>query len=217
MGDGRAPPGLAGAAADPNDPYGVAELFRQCLRQAAAYRGQRERSADRLVQMTVAMAGALVLLLAAAASMVLADVLHPPPSDLQARIENLRRNDPSEPADRLRGSPERLQADLDEWTRLRDAPDFGNLPSDLQSYVDGRIAELTAYIPWLAKLEETTARATPRRKRNCEASRRTWPRCSRRDRAGRPPTPAFSTATCRRSAGACPGDRGPAKVVQPRL
>ena len=98
-------PALAGGAADPNDPYGVAELFRQCLRHAATYREQRERSGHRLAQMTLAAAAALALLLGATASLVVADALHRPPSQLEMQVEALRRAEPNAPADRLRARP----------------------------------------------------------------------------------------------------------------
>ncbi|HVS37625.1 MAG TPA: GTPase domain-containing protein [Gemmataceae bacterium] len=147
-------PTLPGAAADSTDPYGVAELFRQSLRQAAAYRAQRERSARRLVQMTTVGVGAVVLLLGTAASLVLADVLHPPPGALEIQAQALRRSEPEQLAERLRGSPERLAAQREEWRDIRSDPAFSALPSDLRSYAEGRLSELDAYIPWLERLEE---------------------------------------------------------------
>ncbi len=146
-------PAQAGAA-DVNEPYGVAELFHQCLLQAATYRAQRERSGRRLFRLTLAGAGALVVLLAATASMVLADAFHRPPSALELRVESLRRTEPHTPAQRLRGTPDRLRADLTDWQEIRDNPAFGALPPDLQSYVEDRLAELNAYIPWLESLEQ---------------------------------------------------------------
>ncbi len=147
-------PALAGGAADPNDPYGVAELFRQCLRHAATYREQRERSGHRLAQMTLAAAAALALLLGATASLVVADALHRPPSQLEMQVEALRRAEPNAPADRLRGAPDQLRADLAPWREVRSAPDFAALRPDLQSYVEDRLSELETYIPWLESLEQ---------------------------------------------------------------
>jgi hypothetical protein len=83
-------PPLASAATKPDDPYGVAELFRQCLDQAAAFRERRDNSAHRLVQMTLATVGGVLALLVAAASLVASDALHQPPSPLQIQVESLR-------------------------------------------------------------------------------------------------------------------------------
>ena len=147
-------PALAGAAARPTDPYGVAELFRQCLDQAAGFRSRRERSAHRLVQMTLAAAGSLLVLLSTAASLVVADALRRPPSELEVRVEHLRRNDPNTPEARLRGSPEQLQSVLEDWRAMRQSADFAGLPPDLQAYVQERWSELEDYVPWREKLEE---------------------------------------------------------------
>jgi GTPase SAR1 family protein len=146
-------PALTGAA-DPTEPYGVAELFRQCLWHAVVYREQRDRSGRRLVRMTLMAAGALLALLTVAASMVLADALRRPSSELQIQIENLRRMEPNSPAERLRGAPDQLQTDLAEWHDIRDAPDFGALPADLKAYAEARLSELETYIPWLENLEQ---------------------------------------------------------------
>jgi GTPase SAR1 family protein len=148
-------PPLAGAEANSTDPYGVAELFRQCLDQAAAFRDRRDNSAHRLVQMTLATVGGVLALLIAAASLVAADALHQPPSPLQIQVESLRSMEPPKAAERLRGSPERLRPHLDQWRTIHDDPDFARLPAGLRAYGEDRLGELEIYIPWLEKLEET--------------------------------------------------------------
>ena len=150
-------PALVGAEANPADPYGVAELFRQCLDQAAAFRDRRDNSAHRLVQMTLATVGGVLALIIAAASLVGADALHQPPSPLQIQVESLRSMEPATTAERLRGSPERLRPHLDRWRTIHDDPGFARLPADLRTYGEERLAELETYIPWLETLEATPA------------------------------------------------------------
>ncbi len=147
-------PPLAGAQTNPVDPYGVAELFRQCLDQAALFRDRRDNSAHRLVQMTLATVGGVLALLIAAASLVASDALHQPPSALQIQVESLRSMEPAAAAERLRGSPERLRPHLDRWRTIHDDPDFARLPASLRTYVEDRQSELETYIPWLEKLED---------------------------------------------------------------
>src|SRR5437763_2201938 len=53
-------PALAGSPARPREPYGVAELFRQCLAEAAEYRG-RVRRADRRLWALVGGSGAVLV------------------------------------------------------------------------------------------------------------------------------------------------------------
>ena len=148
-------PQFIGAAARPTEPYGVAELFRQCLDQAAAYRERRERSAHRLVQMTLAAVGGVLVLLAAAALLVVTDAVRRPPSELEIQVERLRRSEPDSLEERLRGSPRKLHSEMVEWRDLRDAPEFGSLPADLRAYVEDRLSELEAYVAWVEKLADT--------------------------------------------------------------
>ena len=147
-------PPLIGAEADPADPYGVAELFRQCLDQAAAFRDRRDHSAHQLVQMTLATVGGVLALLVAAVSLIAADALHQPPSPLQIQVESLRSMEPATAAKRLRGLPDQLRPHLDQWQAIHDDPDFARLPAGLRVYADDRLDELETYIPWLEKLED---------------------------------------------------------------
>ena len=152
-------PQLAGAAADPTDPYGVAELFRQCLGHAATFRERREHSNHRLAQMTIAVVGGFLGLLAVTASLIVADALRRPPTELEIRVATLRYIEPKTAADRLRGSPERLRPQLAQWRAIRADPDFALLPEETRSYVEDRRSELETYIPWLEKLDATPRRA----------------------------------------------------------
>ena len=148
-------PPLAGGAAKPTDPYGVAELFRQCIDQAAAFRDRREHSDHRLAQLTITAVGGFLVLAALTGSLVVADAMHRPPTELETRVESLRYTEARTPEERLRGTPERLRPRLKEWQEIHDAADFASLPADLRALVENRESELADYIPWLEGLEET--------------------------------------------------------------
>ena len=105
--------------------------------------------------MTIAVVGGFLGLLAVTGSLIVADALSRPPTELEIRVETLRYVEPKTPEERLRGSPERLRPYLAEWRAIRDAPDFAALPQDLRAYVEERLSELETYIPWLEGLEET--------------------------------------------------------------
>jgi GTPase SAR1 family protein len=144
-------PALAGTPARPREPYGVAELFRQSLDQAVAFR-DRNRAATRRMYWLTGTAAALVLLLG---GLVAGAVIRPPdrePSPLQRQIEEMRFNEPRRAADRLRGPLIDLQARRDDLTALTRAPGFDGVPQADQDYVHSRIDELSEYISYLEKM-----------------------------------------------------------------
>jgi hypothetical protein len=144
-------PALAGAA--PHGPYGVAELFRQCLDQAEVYRGRRRRANRRLAWMTTAAGGGALVLLAATGLLLTARLLNPPPSELQIRLESLRLAE-GPPEQRLRGPMERLNLRVGEFEALRADPAFRTLPQDLRDWAADRLRETKAYAAWLNELEQ---------------------------------------------------------------
>ena len=169
-------PPLAGGAAQPTDPYGVAELFRQSFGHAATFRRRREHSNHRLAQMTIAVVGGFLGLLAVTGSLIVADALRRPPS----RIGNPRRNPPlrrAEDAGRAaarRARRDRLRPYLEQWQAIRSDPDFAALPQDMRTYVEERRSELETYIPWLEAWRKRRHRARRWPKRSCTRSRRGW-------------------------------------------
>ena len=63
-------PQLAGSPARPREPYGVAELFRECLGEAAEFRGRREQSQRRLRRTVAGAAGLAIAMLALAGGLL---------------------------------------------------------------------------------------------------------------------------------------------------
>ncbi len=146
-------PELAGTPAKPREPYGVAELFRQCLTAARTFRRREERSSRRVVRTSIgSVIFALVLLTLVVALFVVNRNTRL--AMLAARVEDFRALDHGPPARRLRGTPTELKEKQARLEDLHNDPLFTSLHTDLRSWVDQRIEELEAYIPWYEKVIE---------------------------------------------------------------
>jgi hypothetical protein len=155
-------PALAGPVkAAPREPYGVAELFRQCLLEAADFRGEKRRSGRRLAGLVIGSAG-LVGVMVALTGTMLAVNRSSRTAALAARVEDLRYRDRGGPAERLRDRPVALHQKLADWEAVRIDPRFDSLPEELRALVEGRLDELKAYIPYLEKLLKERRPATVR-------------------------------------------------------
>jgi hypothetical protein len=145
-----AQPRMAEASACPGQPYGVVELFRQCLGAALAFRNRRRR-ASRLLAWTTFGAGGTIL----AMMLLIAALIRARPAAraaaLAARLATYRLHEGRTPAERLR---EPLPPRTRELRAISADPDFEFLPSEDQDYVVSRAQELEAYAAYKARLEE---------------------------------------------------------------
>jgi hypothetical protein len=144
-------PALSGSPARDREPFGVAELFRQFLEQAAVYRGRRQRSGRRLVWTAGGVAGAVAAMLATMIGLTVTNH-DTPATGLRAKVEEVRFSEGATPAQRLRGTPSDLRKRLAEFTALRDDPDFGSLPGKDREFVQDRSGELEEYIAYCEAL-----------------------------------------------------------------
>jgi hypothetical protein len=146
-------PALAGSPAKPREPYGVAELFRQCLREAADYRARARRSARRLWLLAGGAGAAVVGMLALTVVLWLGSQSSRA-SLLASRVEDLRLLDGGSPAQRLRGSLPELRDKLARYQTIQADPQFPSLSADLRAFVNERIDELKSYTDYLEKLQK---------------------------------------------------------------
>jgi hypothetical protein len=145
-------PALAGSPAKPREPYGVAELFRQSLAEAADYRARVRRS-NRRLWLLVGTAGTAVLgMVVLTAVLLVLGVRSSRASLLASRVEDLKLYNRGGPAERLRGGPAELRQRLGRFEEVRNDPQFAALPAAQRDFVDERIDELTTYIDYLEKL-----------------------------------------------------------------
>ncbi len=144
-------PALAGSPPRPREPYGVAELFRQCLDQAVAFR-ERSRQATRRLYWLTGSAAALVVGLAAVFVGVALRPPDPGPTQLQTKIEDLHFHERRTVAERLRGPVADLKLRREEFAALTRAAGFDKVPIADQEYVQSRLAELNEYIPYMERV-----------------------------------------------------------------
>lgn len=153
----RMPP-LAGVPTTHNQPYGVAELFRDCFAEANAHH-QRVQASDTRLKWTVRFAiTALVVLFTSLAGIS----LFPPQSAAPALADKVRDYEVHEPPAAARlasGQLERNKATLRSFTLDRDFPD---LEPDLRTFVESRLKEIEDYEAYRAKLANANAPASAR-------------------------------------------------------
>ncbi len=147
-------PALAGAPARPREPYGVAELFRQCLETAQIFRRRRWRSRRRLLWTTASIM-TVVLLMSALTGALLLGRQPARQSQLSAEIEAYRLRDGRAAEIRLAGPKARLQKKINELAAFEYDAGFPDLPVNDQNYVRDRLQELRAYTAFSEKVRKT--------------------------------------------------------------
>lgn len=135
-------PALTDAAAQPKEPYGVAELFHEAFVDALAFRSRSRRSHKRLLW-TVGGAGGFLGLMLSAGLLFLATAPAPTGPTLADRVEMLRAAEGRTAAARL---GDRLDRRLREWQAVLSDPGFADLSEPLQTFVRGRLDEGQAYV-----------------------------------------------------------------------
>jgi hypothetical protein len=144
-------PALAGTPAKPREPFGVAELFRLCLEEAAAFRERRRRAGRRLLWTVSGAAGFVALLMSLGTWQVLR-TSEAAPSRLQVELGPFRYSDRDTAAERLRASVGDLRHRLGYLEKIRNDPEFLALPAADQKLVRERLEELKAYLDYYDKL-----------------------------------------------------------------
>jgi hypothetical protein len=147
-------PALADAPAKPRDPYGVAELFRQCFQAARDFHRRRRQSHRRLLWTVGGAAGLVACLVGLAVWIGAGTGARNQAEPLQGTIDSYRYKEGQNPAERLQGSPEQLAQRIDVLNGFRSDPQFGLLPQDMQDYISDRLKELQEYDTWYRKVLE---------------------------------------------------------------
>lgn len=143
-------PTLTDRPARPQEPYGVAELFRQVVDSAQAFHEQGIHAVQRLHFAVVGLVAVVAVMGVLAAAFFLSR-----PSAEVAALENAIRTALPPPTasatERLR---EPLEPKVKELVKIQENPDFGGLPSKLQEEVRQALQELTAYQELAKKVAE---------------------------------------------------------------
>jgi GTPase SAR1 family protein len=143
-------PALAGSPARPREPYGVAELFRQSLEDARAFR-RRQSWSERRLFLTLAGSVGLIAVMGLVAFGLVVSRKGSASSKLEIDVDRYRVADANAtPAARHRKAKEKV----DELSALASDPAFAQLPGDKREFVESRLRELKAYQDYEKKLGE---------------------------------------------------------------
>jgi len=151
-------PALNKTPARPHEPFGVAELFRQSLEKADAFRDSRAQAGRRLFWTASTAAGLIVLMGSLTAGLAVYNQ-ETPRSALETRLDAYRSFDPPSAAERLRTSEGNLRKKLEELQEIHKDPDFAKLPEAERDYIDDRIKEIQDYFNYLSRIMQTPSPA----------------------------------------------------------
>jgi hypothetical protein len=143
-------PALADAPARPREPYGVAELFRQCLASGVAYRTHRRRAESHL-KWTVGLVGSVVGFMALLAAFFFVSQPNPEAARLAAEVAALKEQADRQGEKRLRGP---LEGPIKRLQEIQASKHFPELPEDLQNYVVVSLDELKSYRSYAARVRQ---------------------------------------------------------------
>jgi hypothetical protein len=133
-----------------NEPYGVAELFRQALGSARAFQERRGTAGRRLAW---TLAGSILLV--AFMCLTIAGLVgrtrqaDPEVRVLQSALDSYRSREAQTASLRLR---EPIQAKIGELTDIRSSPAFDRIPEDQRQYLLSRLQELQDYKAYKEKI-----------------------------------------------------------------
>jgi GTPase SAR1 family protein len=127
------------------EPYGVAELFRQCMQSASNYAERRHVSQYRLHKIVSAGILTVALLVSSVALLVEFQPQNSRPSNLDEKVYALL---PKKErwSDRLRGSIKNLEMKRDALNAIANDDDFRHLPEETQETVKNYHKDLEEYL-----------------------------------------------------------------------
>lgn len=151
-------PACYGDSGVTNEPYGVAELFRDAFAAAKSHR-DRARASDRRLLATVwALIAAVGVLISGVMAMA---VFQPPPAD-PGLADRVRVYEIQEAPAAVRLAEKTITRNKRTLTRFRDDPGFFSLPEDLRTFVEGRLREINDYQSYSIRLAAVAAPAESR-------------------------------------------------------
>jgi GTPase SAR1 family protein len=143
-------PALADAPAKAREPYGAAELLRQCLDSARIFQ-QRRRQATQRLGLTLGVLGVLVVFMALLALFFVATQRETELGRLEKQIRSFRAEHSETPADRLK---EPRDLTIKQLKHFQQDPLFDKMPEELRQFVAGHLQELETYDRYVRKFEE---------------------------------------------------------------
>src|SRR5439155_14743343 len=143
-------PALADSPPRPREPFGVAELFRQCLDYSRSFRQRRQHSSRRLLW-TLAGTAAMLIGLGALATFLIASRLEGAAGRLETKVEKFQVRDQERTQATWHHS---LKKDIDDLALFAGDPQFEKLPESKREFVQRRLTELKAYQQYEKSLDQ---------------------------------------------------------------
>ncbi|MGE3803249.1 MAG: hypothetical protein AB7K24_01105, partial [Gemmataceae bacterium] len=152
-------PALVDVQAQPREPYGVAELFRQAFEHARTFRTRRGQAGWRLFLTVTAALGGVACMVALGALLILYRPGVPEQSELAREVGRYREREQNKPIEQQFTQARTKVSDLTGFTR---DPQFDKLDADQQAYVKKRLEELKEYLNFEQRLDQITSPAEVR-------------------------------------------------------
>jgi hypothetical protein len=153
----RRPP-VAHGGLPPNQPYGVAELFRDCFAEAKAH-NDRVHASNKRLKWTVRFALAGFALLTGTLAAI---ALFPPQEGGGSLAERVRNYEAHEPPPAVRLADADIERYRGALSGFATDPAFPHLEPDLRQFVESRLKEIDDYRAYRARLADATAPASAR-------------------------------------------------------
>ncbi|MSQ95907.1 MAG: hypothetical protein EXR98_15325 [Gemmataceae bacterium] len=138
-------PALADRKPRAQEPFGVAELFRQCLQSANEFQERRQRSANRLQNVVAGLIGLIVVL-----GLIVTLLLEfDPPTrgtTLEEKAQTVLPRKDATIVERLQGGLKKLEEKQAKLAEVKKSPDFDRLPDETQKMVTDYHDEIARYI-----------------------------------------------------------------------
>ena len=138
-------PRVADRPASAEEPFGVAELFHDCLHSAVDFQERRRKSQSRLQNIAVGLTG-LVLVLALAVALLAEFQPGERSASLDEKVQAVLPRPEAPPAERLAGSLKKLEEKQATLAELKDDPSFARLASETQEALATYRVELAQYV-----------------------------------------------------------------------
>jgi hypothetical protein len=143
-------PALAETPAKPREPYGVAELFRQCIDSASRYH-ERRAHANKRLRWTLGLAGGVVGVMVLLALVLFFTKKQPEVSKLETEVTNYLS---AQEETLVSGTPEALEKKRQRLEQFRKNSDYEQLPREMRARIEENLRELNAYRDYLAALDK---------------------------------------------------------------
>jgi hypothetical protein len=147
-------PLLADRPAQAQEPFGVAELFRQGLQSATEYAQRQSTSQHRLHNIVIAVSGFLALLTLGAAFLIEYQPENKRDNLLEKVLPLLPNKDAQTPAARVSGNIKKLDKKRQDLAAIEKDEDFESLPEGMQHAVRQYRQELTDYLRLYGELQQ---------------------------------------------------------------